>query len=133
MRIVRLRDGASLMHVGYPDMRVPISFALNYPARAATQLPQLDFVAGLALEFEPPDLEAFPLLALAREAGEQRRDAIRAPSTRRTRLRFRRSWRDGFGSSTSTPQSRTCSRESTALPPATWTSWSRQTEMPAIS
>jgi 1-deoxy-D-xylulose-5-phosphate reductoisomerase len=69
--IVRLRDGASLAHLGYPDMHVPISFALNYPARADTPLEQLDFSSGLRLEFHAPDLEAFPLLALAREAGDR--------------------------------------------------------------
>jgi len=69
--IVRFRDGASLAHLGYPDMRVPISYALTYPERAATPVEGLDFSEGLALEFEPPDLETFPLLALARRAGEQ--------------------------------------------------------------
>ena len=69
--IVRLRDGAALAHLGYPDMRVPISFALTYPERAATPLQQLDLGSGLTLEFRAPDLEAFPLLALAREAGER--------------------------------------------------------------
>jgi 1-deoxy-D-xylulose-5-phosphate reductoisomerase len=69
--LVRLRDGAALAHLGYPDMRVPISFALTYPDRAATPVPQLDLARGLTLEFEPPDLETFPLLALAREAGER--------------------------------------------------------------
>jgi 1-deoxy-D-xylulose-5-phosphate reductoisomerase len=69
--LVRFRDGASLAHLGYPDMRVPISFALTYPERAATPIPPLDFSQGLVLEFEPPDLETFPLLALARRAGEQ--------------------------------------------------------------
>jgi len=67
--LVRLRDGASLAHLGYPDMRVPISFALTYPERAATPVAPLDFSDGLRLEFEPPDLETFPLLALARRAG----------------------------------------------------------------
>jgi 1-deoxy-D-xylulose-5-phosphate reductoisomerase len=69
--IVRFRDGASLAHLGYPDMRVPISFALTHPERRATPVPGLDFSAGLQLEFEPPDLVRFPLLALAREAGER--------------------------------------------------------------
>jgi 1-deoxy-D-xylulose-5-phosphate reductoisomerase len=69
--ILRLRDGAALAHLGYPDMRVPISYALTYPSRAATPLRPLDFSSGLTLEFHAPDLEAFPLLALAREAGEQ--------------------------------------------------------------
>ena len=68
--LVRFRDGAALAHLGYPDMRVPISFALTYPERAATPAPQLD-LAGLSLEFEAPDLETFPLLALARAAGER--------------------------------------------------------------
>jgi 1-deoxy-D-xylulose-5-phosphate reductoisomerase len=69
--LVRFRDGASLAHLGYPDMRVPIAFALTYPERAATPVPPLDFSQGLVLQFEPPDLETFPLLALARRAGEQ--------------------------------------------------------------
>jgi 1-deoxy-D-xylulose-5-phosphate reductoisomerase len=69
--LVRFRDGASLAHLGYPDMRVPIAYALTYPARAATPVEPLDFSQGLVLEFEPPDLETFPLLALARRAGEQ--------------------------------------------------------------
>jgi 1-deoxy-D-xylulose-5-phosphate reductoisomerase len=69
--LVRFRDGAALAHLGYPDMRVPISFALTYPERAATPVPPLDFTSGLVLEFEPPDVETFPLLGLAREAGEK--------------------------------------------------------------
>jgi len=68
--IVRFRDGASVAHLGYPDMRIPISYALTYPERAATPVEGLDFSEGLSLEFEPPDLETFPLLALARQAGE---------------------------------------------------------------
>src|SRR3954451_20148183 len=69
--LVRFRDGACLAHLGYPDMRVPISFALTYPERAATPIPQLDLAGGLTLEFGAPDLETFPLLRLAREAGER--------------------------------------------------------------
>src|SRR6266536_2199357 len=69
--LVRFRDGAALAHLGYPDMRVPISFALTYPERAATPLPQLDLASGLTLEFQAPDLETFPLPALARAAGER--------------------------------------------------------------
>ena len=69
--LVRLRDGAVLAHLGYPDMRMPISYALTYPARAATPVPQLDLASGLTLEFEAPNLDVFPLLMLAREAGER--------------------------------------------------------------
>jgi len=68
--LVRFRDGATLAHLGYPDMRVPISYALTYPERAATPIAPLDFSA-LTLEFETPDTETFPMLALAREAGER--------------------------------------------------------------
>src|SRR5918911_282275 len=69
--LVRFRDGAALAHLGYPDMRVPISFALTYPERRATPIPPLDLASGLVLEFHAPDLETFPLLRLAREAGER--------------------------------------------------------------
>jgi 1-deoxy-D-xylulose-5-phosphate reductoisomerase len=68
--LVRFRDGAALAHLGYPDMRVPISFALTYPERSATPIPPLDLASGVTLEFHAPDLETFPLLALARAAGE---------------------------------------------------------------
>src|ERR671935_185215 len=70
--LVRFRDGAALAHLGYPDMRVPISFALTYPERAETPIPALDLASGLTLEFHAPDLDTFPLLALARQAGEDR-------------------------------------------------------------
>jgi 1-deoxy-D-xylulose-5-phosphate reductoisomerase len=69
--LVRFRDGAALAHLGYPDMRVPISYALTYPERADTGLPRLDFESGLVLEFEPVDDDAFPMLGLARRAGER--------------------------------------------------------------
>jgi 1-deoxy-D-xylulose-5-phosphate reductoisomerase len=68
--LVRFRDGAALAHLGHPDMTVPISYALTYPDRAATDVPRLDLAAGLTLEFSAPDLDTFPLLALARRAGE---------------------------------------------------------------
>ena len=69
--LVRFRDGAALAHVGYPDMRVPLSYALTYPERRATSVPALDLTTPLSLEFEPPDPERFPLLPLAREAGKR--------------------------------------------------------------
>jgi 1-deoxy-D-xylulose-5-phosphate reductoisomerase len=67
--LVRFRDGSTLAHLGHPDMRVPISYALTYPDRASTPVAPLDFSQGLTLEFGPPDEETFPLLRLAREAG----------------------------------------------------------------
>ncbi len=69
--LVRFRDGALLAHLGRPDMRVPISFALTYPERAAVPAAPLDLAAGLDLRFEAPDDETFPLLPLARVAGQR--------------------------------------------------------------
>src|SRR5436190_18798413 len=69
--LVRFRDGGALAHLGYPDMRVPISYALTYPDRSATPIEPLDLAGGLVLEFHAPDLDTFPMLGLARRAGEQ--------------------------------------------------------------
>ncbi len=68
--LVHLNDGASLAHLGYPDMRVPISYALHYPERADVPVPTLDLAAVGELSFEEPDPETFACLRLAREAGE---------------------------------------------------------------
>jgi 1-deoxy-D-xylulose-5-phosphate reductoisomerase len=67
--LVHLNDGSSLAHLGYPDMRVPISYALHYPERADVDVPQLDLAAAGSLTFEQPDLETFACLRLALEAG----------------------------------------------------------------
>jgi 1-deoxy-D-xylulose-5-phosphate reductoisomerase len=68
--LIDLNDGASLAHLGNPDMRVPISYALNFPERADVDVERLDLTALGELSFERPDPEAFPCLRLAREAGE---------------------------------------------------------------
>ena len=68
--MARLRDGALLAHVGVPDMRVPISYALTHPERRATSAAALDLSTAFSLDFEPPDLATFRCLALAIEAGE---------------------------------------------------------------
>jgi 1-deoxy-D-xylulose-5-phosphate reductoisomerase len=67
--IVDLNDGASLAHLGYPDMRVPISYALHHPERADVDVERLDLASVGELSFERPDTGTFPLLRLAREAG----------------------------------------------------------------
>lgn len=66
--LVRFRDGALLAHLGLPDMRVPISYALTYPRRGALDeslAPRLDLATAGRLDFEAPDTDAFPALALA--------------------------------------------------------------------
>jgi 1-deoxy-D-xylulose-5-phosphate reductoisomerase len=67
--LIELNDGAQLAHLGLPDMRVPISYALHFPERADVTVPRLDLAAAGRLEFEQPDLETFACLRLAREAG----------------------------------------------------------------
>jgi len=67
--LVQLCDGATLAHLGYPDMRVPISYALHHPDRVDVPVATLDLAALGALTFEPPDVETFPCLALARASG----------------------------------------------------------------
>jgi 1-deoxy-D-xylulose-5-phosphate reductoisomerase len=66
--LVHLNDGAALAHLGHPDMRVPISYALHYPERADVPVRMLDLAETHTLTFEPPDLETFRCLALARDA-----------------------------------------------------------------
>jgi 1-deoxy-D-xylulose-5-phosphate reductoisomerase len=66
--LVHLNDGATLAHLGYPDMRVPISYALHHPERADVPVRALDLVELGELTFEAPDAETFACLRLAREA-----------------------------------------------------------------
>jgi 1-deoxy-D-xylulose-5-phosphate reductoisomerase len=74
--LIDLNDGATLAHLGYPDMRVPISYALHYPERADVDVPRLDLATVGELSFAPPDLETFACLRLALQAG---RDGGTAP------------------------------------------------------
>ena len=67
--LVRLVDSALLSHLGMPDMRVPIAFALHYPERAPVFARRLDLASGVTLEFSAPDEGTFPAIRLAREAG----------------------------------------------------------------
>ena len=66
--MITLIDGAALAHLGNPDMRVPISYALHYPDRVDVPVRALDLTEIGALTFEPVDQEAFPALGLARAA-----------------------------------------------------------------
>ena len=67
--LISLNDGASIAHLGYPDMRVPISFALHHPERADVPVAPLDLAELGSLDFEQPDPDTFACLRLAREAG----------------------------------------------------------------
>jgi 1-deoxy-D-xylulose-5-phosphate reductoisomerase len=67
--LISLNDGSTIAHLGYPDMRVPISYALHYPERMPVDVPRLDLAAVGSLTFEEPDPETFSCLRLALEAG----------------------------------------------------------------
>src|SRR5262249_53695320 len=60
--LVQLCDGSTKAHMGYPDMRVAIAYALHPPDRADLPIKRLDLVQLRTLEFEAPDTEAFPCL-----------------------------------------------------------------------
>jgi 1-deoxy-D-xylulose-5-phosphate reductoisomerase len=66
--LIQLCDGATLAHLGYPDMRVPISYALNYPDRAEVPVQPLNLAELGSLTFEAVDEDTFACLRLAREA-----------------------------------------------------------------
>lgn len=65
--MVELEDGALLAHLGPPDMRIPIRYAITHPDRAS--VPSAFSLAGRDLTFEEPDVDRFPCLALGYEAG----------------------------------------------------------------
>ncbi len=68
---VEFVDGSVKAQLGAPDMRLPIQYALEYPKRLGQEYDLLDLLQTRPLEFSAPDLEKFPALRLAREAGER--------------------------------------------------------------
>jgi 1-deoxy-D-xylulose-5-phosphate reductoisomerase len=68
--LVEYVDGSILAQLGNPDMRIPIAHALGWPDRIGSGVQSLDLSAVARLDFEPPDLERFPALRLARTVAE---------------------------------------------------------------
>jgi 1-deoxy-D-xylulose-5-phosphate reductoisomerase len=66
--MIRYRDGSVLAQLGQPDMRTPIAYCLAWPERVDAGVEPLDIVAAARLDFEAPDLDAFPCLRLAQWA-----------------------------------------------------------------
>ncbi|MDE2269347.1 MAG: 1-deoxy-D-xylulose-5-phosphate reductoisomerase [Betaproteobacteria bacterium] len=66
--MVNYHDGSVIAQLGLPDMRTPIAYGLSYPARMASGAPWLDLARVGRLDFEQPDPQRFPGLALAFEA-----------------------------------------------------------------
>ena len=69
---VGFRDGAIMAHMGAPDMRHSIGYALNWPARDALPVARLDLAQVATLTFRAPDLARYPALRLAREVMARR-------------------------------------------------------------
>ncbi|MCF8564785.1 1-deoxy-D-xylulose-5-phosphate reductoisomerase [Alicyclobacillus tolerans] len=67
--LVEFQDGSMVAQMATPDMRLPIQYALTYPKRSAAPWPRLDLIAAGELSFESPDVQKFPSLRLAYEAG----------------------------------------------------------------
>jgi 1-deoxy-D-xylulose-5-phosphate reductoisomerase len=67
--MVEFRDGATIAQLSLPDMRLPIGYALGFPARAEAPFGRIDWARLSRLDFEPPDLDAFECLPLAYAAG----------------------------------------------------------------
>jgi 1-deoxy-D-xylulose-5-phosphate reductoisomerase len=68
--IVEFADGSQIAQLSWPDMRLPIQYALTFPEHAGGPCRPLDLPTVGRLTFERPDVERFPALALARRAGE---------------------------------------------------------------
>jgi 1-deoxy-D-xylulose-5-phosphate reductoisomerase len=66
--MIRYCDGSVLAQLGQPDMRTPIAYCLGWPDRVAAGVAPLDLVSTGRLDFEAPDMTAFPCLALAKRA-----------------------------------------------------------------
>jgi 1-deoxy-D-xylulose-5-phosphate reductoisomerase len=67
--MVEFSDGATVAQLSNPDMRLPIGYALAFPDRITTPFGRIDWAQLGRLDFEPPDLDAFPCLGLAYAAG----------------------------------------------------------------
>lgn len=70
--LVEFNDGSMLAHLGHPDMRVPINYAIHYPNRVPFQAKKLNLVEVGNLEFKELSQERYPLLALAYQAGRKK-------------------------------------------------------------
>jgi 1-deoxy-D-xylulose-5-phosphate reductoisomerase len=68
--MVEFEDGNTIAQMSFPDMRLPIQYALTYPQRVHSNARSLDLPSLGSLTFEEPDTDKFPALRIAREAGQ---------------------------------------------------------------
>lgn len=70
--MVEFVDGSVIAQLSPPDMKLPIQYALTYPARAPGCSPRLDLTKPFSLHFEPPDFDRFPALRIAYDVARRR-------------------------------------------------------------
>ena len=73
--LIEFVDGAVLAQLGVPDMRLPIQYALTYPARVPCKVPRLSLAEVGKMTFYPPDDKVFPAMNLARQAASRKGNA----------------------------------------------------------
>ena len=73
--LIEFVDGAVLAQLGVPDMRLPIQYALTYPARVPCKVPRLSLAEVGKMTFYPPDDKAFPAMNLSRQAASRKGNA----------------------------------------------------------
>ena len=73
--LIEFEDGAVLAQLDLPDMRLPIQYALTYPARVPCKMERLSLAKVGHMSFYAPDEEAFPALRIAREAARKKGSA----------------------------------------------------------
>ena len=69
--MVEFVDGSVIAQLSPPDMKLPIQYALTYPDRVSTSTGSIDFTIPFSLDFEPPDLDAFPALGIGFEVARR--------------------------------------------------------------
>lgn len=69
--MVQFTDGSVIAQLSYPDMRIPIQYALSYPSRLSLDAPRINFAELSRLDFYPPDFKKFPALEIAYRAIDQ--------------------------------------------------------------
>ena len=101
--LVAFNDGAALAHLGHPDMRVPIAYALHHPDRVDVPVRTLDLAEIGSLTFEPPDAGGVPVPAPGARGRRRRAAPGHACSTPPTRSPCTPSWEAGWPSWASRP------------------------------
>ena len=95
--MVEFNDRSTIAQLSPPDMKLPIQYALTWPAHSDSAFTPMDFTQAFSLTFEPPREDAFPCLRLAREAGQKGRtyptvlsaaDEIAVDAFRKERIGF---------------------------------------------